>query len=354
MKNSLKVPKSSWPAIEPDSAIPRITQLTCSIADKVKSGEFKSGAMMPSLNELSDFIGVSKETVYKAYRRLCKSGVLESRQGKGYFVVGKEQVGNNILVIVDKISAHQQTALNALSDSLGDKVRLTIKMHLQSLDLFRGYIESCIGEYDYYVVFPHFSPDFATQHKVLLLLKKLPQGRLIIIDKLITGLGTQYGAAFQSITNDIMNGLSPSIEDFRKYKRLVLYPLASSLYYDAVADSLRRFCRKFNLPLEIVEKGDSYTVQKGDVFFVTGSRLDTSFVQLIRSIRSIENNNLRLGRDIGVICYNDFQINELLLGGLTTLSSDFAQMGREAAQMILTGKMRRVHCRCSFIRRNTF
>jgi DNA-binding LacI/PurR family transcriptional regulator len=63
---------------------------------------------------------------------------------------------------------------------------------------------------------------------------------------------------------------------------------------------------------------------------------------------------LELGRDVGLICQNDFVINEIVLGGLTTISSDYAKIGSDAAAMILTGELKRIHCECSLVRRNTF
>ena len=42
------------------------------------------------------------------------------------------------------------------------------------------------------------------------------------------------------------------------------------------------------------------------------------------------------------------------LGGLTTVSTDFDQMGRMAARMILDHSFRKIHCPFRMTRRNTF
>jgi len=44
----------------------------------------------------------------------------------------------------------------------------------------------------------------------------------------------------------------------------------------------------------------------------------------------------------------------VVLGGLTTISTDFVEMGRLAAEMILAGKMVKVHNKFRMIRRKTF
>ena len=47
-------------------------------------------------------------------------------------------------------------------------------------------------------------------------------------------------------------------------------------------------------------------------------------------------------------------MNELVLGGLTTVSTDFKQMGRMAADMILNRRMERIHCPFRMNKRFTF
>ncbi|WP_332913348.1 substrate-binding domain-containing protein [Algoriphagus boritolerans] len=43
----------------------------------------------------------------------------------------------------------------------------------------------------------------------------------------------------------------------------------------------------------------------------------------------------KLGRDIGVISYNDTPLKEILADGITTISTDFHQMGKTIAEQIL-------------------
>ena len=47
-------------------------------------------------------------------------------------------------------------------------------------------------------------------------------------------------------------------------------------------------------------------------------------------------------------------MNELVLDGLTTVSTDFQEMGRLAAGMILEKSLHKVHCPFRMTRRSTF
>ena len=338
-----------WPKIDLGSSRPITEQIVSSIVNNIQSGVYPPGMRMPSLNEMTKILGASKETIYKSYARLCKLGVIFSKRGKGYFV-SDMSVDTSVLVILDKMSAHQQIAMDSFISTIGENASVTILTHYQNPDMFQRYIESEIGKYSYYVIFPHFKANRSVQYRIQTLLKRIQSSRLIIMDRLVPGLGNEYGAAYQSIEDDIVSGMQGSVEAFQKYSNLYHVGKSESLYPDVVRDNLKKFCKKNRLRIKL-HAGIPETIKKGDLFFFCSNRLNKHFVHLAEKILT---SGLKLGTDVGIICYNDYQINEIILGGLTTLSTDFAQMGRAAAEMILDKKMRRVHCNCSFIRRATF
>ena len=339
-----------WPKIDWGSSRPFTEQVISSVVNNVQSGAYAPGMRMPSLNEMTEILGISKETIYKSYARLCRQGVLVSKRGKGYFVSENSTGGVSVLVHLDKMSAHTQLVIDSFISTIGDAASITILPHNQDLDIFQRYMESEVGNYSYYVIFPHFKNVRSVQYRVQSLMKRIPCDRLIVMDRLVPGLGTEYGAAYQSIEDDIVNGFQEDVAAFQKYSALYHVGMSESLYPEVIRDNLKKFCRKNCLKIRI-HADIPETIKAGDLFFVSSSRLNRRFVYLAEKIQA---SGLKLGTDVGIICYNDFQINELILGGLTTLSTDFVQMGREAAEMILENKMRRVHCNCSFIRRATF
>ena len=74
----------------------------------------------------------------------------------------------------------------------------------------------------------------------------------------------------------------------------------------------------------------------------------------IELVRRARERNYRVGRDISIISYNESPINEIILNGLTTISTDFRQMGVLVARMILEKSLSKVKCDFQMIRRNTF
>lgn len=122
------------------------------------------------------------------------------------------------------------------------------------------------------------------------------------------------------------------------------------LYGDIVAQVIRGFGQRSGVPVEILSALPE-KVDKGDLFFVSGSRLDRKMSILLKAIAA---SGLIPGKEVGLICYNDFPLNEFIFGGLTTLSVDFDEMGRIAGEMILSGTLSRIQCKATLTRRNTF
>jgi DNA-binding LacI/PurR family transcriptional regulator len=46
----------------------------------------------------------------------------------------------------------------------------------------------------------------------------------------------------------------------------------------------------------------------------------------------------QLGKDIGVISYNETPLKSVIGNGITTITTDFAAMGRTMAEMVVSGK----------------
>ena len=81
------------------------------------------------------------------------------------------------------------------------------------------------------------------------------------------------------------------------------------------------------------------------------SQHDTGLLDISRSAARL---GMKVGEDISVISYNDSPINEIILNGLTSVSTDFEQMGETAAQMILDRSLSKIRCDFRLIRRSTF
>jgi DNA-binding GntR family transcriptional regulator len=69
-----------------DFAPPRYAQLVTAIQDRITSGAYAPGALMPTESQLTAEFGVSRATVVRALQLLKADGWVESQQGRGTYV----------------------------------------------------------------------------------------------------------------------------------------------------------------------------------------------------------------------------------------------------------------------------
>ena len=72
--------------IDEQSVTPKYQQLTNSILYAIKEGSIEKDYPLPSINELSYELEISRDTAEKAYHHLKQLGVVGSVPGKGYFI----------------------------------------------------------------------------------------------------------------------------------------------------------------------------------------------------------------------------------------------------------------------------
>ena len=74
----------------------KITYTVQFIQDQIANKSLIVGARLPSVRQLATQLNYSISTVVEAYARLVAEGVLESRKGSGYYVLGQIEHTKNI------------------------------------------------------------------------------------------------------------------------------------------------------------------------------------------------------------------------------------------------------------------
>ena len=326
-------------------------QIVDEIERGARDGSLAPGDMLPSMNVLASSHDISRETVKKAYGLLVDKGIIEPRHGKGFYVKDLSKTAKTeILVLFDKLSVYKQILFNAFAEQLGPGMEITILNHDQNPDLLEYYLDNQLDRFDYYVVAPHFSLDDETQRRVNVLLSRIPVRKLILLDKLQTGLKGNFGAVYQDFENDIKEGLEEGILAHPGMSHLRVITLPTSMYGAQIRKGIESFTRHHSIWAEFLDSVPD-NIAPGDTFLILNSQLDAGLVDLARKIAQ---KDLVIGKDVFIISYNEFDTAELVLGGLTTVSTDFPAMGRIAANMIMSREMKKVHCPFVLTRRRTF
>ena len=339
--------------INEDSRIPKYKQIVDSIIDDVAKGKLKVGQKIPSINELSEAAYLSRDTVEKAYKILKERKVIISVKGKGYYTAKTELISKiNVFFMINKPSSYKMIIFNHFVNIMGVNAHVNLSIYHCEESLFINAIEKNLGAFNYYVIMPHFK-DTDLNHvsftpNVLKTIERIPKDQLLVVDNAKPEIKGNYGSIYQDFKEDIYNALIEGMDKLKKYDRLILvYPSKSVHPYPRrIVHGFRYFCQKFDFEFEILDEiYDDMEFESKDVY-ITIEEMD--LVNLLRQVRA---RNLVLGKDIGVISYNETPLKELL--GITVISTDFKAMGETAAYMILKNKKEKVKNVFKYIERNS-
>ena len=337
--------------LETGDKAPIYKQLVEQFEYAIRSGKLQPGEQIPSMNEFAAQLGISKETVKKTYGILREKGLLVPQQGKGFYVAeASDATKSRVLVLFDHLSIYKEEMYNALAKELGDSADITILTHNQNLDLFAYYLDASLDKYDYYVISPHFPLDEKSQAIAKKLISRVPNRKLIMVDHWVQSHAGNYGAVYQDFENDVYDGLKQGLDKLRTSSALKVITLASSLYGPMICKGVDRFCMEHGIPVEFMSSAPEH-INPNETYLLTHSQLDSGLAALARRIKE---QNLEVGKDVYIISYNEFDLNEVVLNGLTTISTDFKMMGRTAATMILNRKSWKVHNDFRMTRRGSF
>lgn len=343
MKKKIKVNSTS--------EIPVYKQLIQSVDNLINEGNYTDGEFLPSMNELSDALEISKETVKKAYSILREKGIIESAHGKGFYITNKGDRKIKILLLFDKISTYKQVLYGSFSSEIGDNSEISIRLHNQDVGLFEHFIDENLDGFDYYIITPHFPLNSAIQKRAVKALKKIPNRKLILLDHNMQGLSGNFGAVYQDFEKDIIHGLSQATEGLSRFKKLNVVSMPGSMYAPLIEKGIIQFCSVNKVNFEIYKDIKPNKIVKNEAYIILNSQLDLELIELIKIAKT---KGCAIGKDIGIISYNESPINEIILDGLTVFSTDFQQMGKLAARMILDKSFKKIKCDFRLVKRNTF
>jgi DNA-binding transcriptional regulator YhcF (GntR family) len=312
--------------LKPLDKTPKYKQIVQSVIMDIERGVLKNGDHLPSISELSVEHYLARDTVEKAYRELRERGFITSVQGKGYYVEASDTSKLKILLVFNKLSSYKKIIYYAFLETLGDRATVDLQIHHYNVNLFQEIREKNLGKYNYYVVMPHFAlnTDKAQSRAVL---NTIPSQELVLLDKDIPELTHDCLRVFQDFDKDIFNALESSEDLLEKYSRLVLVLPSDANHPEELPWGFRSFCLMRGKEFSVVENAMNEVVQAGTAYVVIR---ETDLVELVKKIRQT---SYLLGREVGIISFNETPLKELL--NMTVITTDFEAMGKTAATLLL-------------------
>ena len=309
------------------SATPKYLQLTNSILKAIETGKIKKNDLMPSINELSFELDISRDTAEKGYKYLKKMGVLGSVPGKGYFIQNSDfRQTLKIFLLFNKLSAHKKIIYDAFVSALGEYVVIDFYIYNNDFGLFKKLLTSRKEDYSHYVIIPHFLEGGEHAQEII---NTIPKDKLVLLDKKIAGIGGEYAAVYENFEQDIYCALEQAREQLSKYHTIKIIFPGYTYYPVEILKGCSRFCQEYAFAYKVVRNIAEEPLKEGEVYI---SVMEEDLVILIERIISLE---WQVGKNVGVISYNETPLKKIILNGITTVSTDFQQMGEMAARLIL-------------------
>jgi DNA-binding transcriptional regulator YhcF (GntR family) len=330
--------------INTESITPIYEQIKDSITRAIEQGVLRVDDRLPSINNICREFGISPGTVLKGYDDMCRTGILGSKRGKGYFVLSDRLTKQlNIFVLFDRISAYKEVLYDSFMQHIGQSASVQVFFHHYDDDRFRSMIAENMGKFHYYVIMPHFN------HDVSNVLQRIPADKLLIIDKTVPRLKGRYASICQNFKEDIYRGLSKGIERIRHYEKVYLVKSTSKFQFipDGLIKGFEKFIHDFNLQGEVLASIRDRSIKPGELFIIFP---DSDLIYLIKAAKKQQ---WKIGRDLGIIAYDDSPMKEVLEDGITVISTDFVAMGRTAAELILSGRKEKLDNPAGLIRRKS-
>ncbi|SEM03712.1 regulatory protein, gntR family [bacterium A37T11] len=300
-------------------------QLVDYITNLIETDQLHINDRLPSLKQLEHQFSMSKETVLKGLNHLLEKGIIESVYRKGYYV-RKKSVDHNyrIFLLLDKMNVMRDKLYHTLFEQLRDVADVDVYFHHHNFKVFENLIKENLNSYTHFVLTTFLKEDPSAA------INLIPPQKRIVVDYDQPGLEGDYTTIFQDFQSDIYDALTELQPRLKKYKQLILVVPPEAFHAKFVVDGFLHFCQEHTYKYVIQHEVTADNFKKGNVY-ITFSRYDTDDVSLIKLARKM---NYTLGKEIGLISYNDTDVKEILEGGITVISSDFEEMARQVAATI--------------------
>lgn len=301
------------PQIDNNSPKTKVLQLVDQFRNAIFTHELAKGERLPSVNELMKTCSLSRDTVVKVYNALKTQSLIIASPQKGYFVA---EDNKRLLLVLDTFKAYKEELYASIIKNLPEDYEVELVFHHYNVEVLESVLNQGLPRCSACAVMSFDHPN------VPILLSKAPKERLLIIDWNIRMTETAFIG--QNFDQSLYDNLEANIETFEKYNKLVYlhptftyHPQSSIVYFE-------RFCKDNGFEFEI--KMDlEITPQKGEMYLLVSDRT------MAKLLNTIQDRNLEIGKDVGILSYNETPLKKYVRNGISVISTDFNEMGKQVA-----------------------
>jgi DNA-binding transcriptional regulator YhcF (GntR family) len=304
--------------LDHSSSQTKIQQLIHAVTEAISDGVLKEGDFLPSVNKLSRESGLSRDTIFKAYTTLKLRSVIASTPTKGYFVSNESF---KVMMLLDDFSAFKEQLYGSFRNALPENYSVDLLFHHYNPNVFEQLVLNNLGRYSMYVVMN------INNDRIEKVVKKIDSSKLLILD-MGSPENDEMAHILQDFENAFRNCLEQGKEQIQKYDEFSLVFPSSTPHPKVTIEVFQRFCDENTIKHSVIQKIKNKTIEKGQAYLVIKED------DLVYIIKECKQKGLKVGRDVGLISYNDSPMKEIVGDGITVISVDFEEMGEKVANFI--------------------
>jgi len=317
--------------LKSNNSLSKHQHLVQGIIQSIDEEEIKIGDKLPSINAMVREIGYARKTIVRAYEELKNRGLIESKKVQGFYLVSSEtNVTLRIALVLFSFKIFQEDFYNTLRNELGKKYQIDIFFHHNNVSIFEDIVSNITGKYGKYIIAP-------IQNSVITsMLRNFSAQKLLLVDRYLD-LGPEYSFVAQEFEKATYDGLIDLLPDIRKYEGIIFIDDQFSHSPMGIQKAFKRFLSDNSFNGYIEKEFISGNVKKNYLYFIKN---DTALWYFLKEVAEKE---YELGKDLGVLSFDDNVVKQILFGGITTLSTDFNNMAKIAADHVKCGsKIQRI------------
>lgn len=317
----------------------KVQQLTDFIQKSIAMDELKVGDKIPSINQLSRRFHLSRDTVFKAFTDLKNRGIIDSIHGKNYYVASHNK---NILLLLDEYTPFKELLYNTLRDKLPSYYEIDLWFHQYNEHLFDQIISNSAGMYNKYLVMNYHNERFSET------LLKIDKKKLLLLD---FGKFDKEGYSYicQNFDEALYNALDTIKSCLRKYRKLFFVFNKHHKHPQSCKEFFSKFCIDNSLTFEIIDEVTEKTTILANSFYLVIKQED-----LVRIIKKGRQEQLKAGKDYGLLAYNENPFYEVIENGIASIGVDWERMGNLTAEFVVNEEPVQKFLSTEIIARNSF
>lgn len=322
-------------------SISKSDQIISFVTESIRSGNFVSGQAIPSINATAQKFGVARKTVVRAYEKLKSAGLIESRPKTGYFVINKTpNTKLKVLLIIYSFDGHWETLYNAFREQVSELCDIEIYFHHYNIKVLELIVTRNVADYDLFIISSFDHP------RIKSIVGRIPAYKVLLVSRK-DRLDDSYNYVIQDFLEGTYSALCEANLAIKKYDKITLCYPEKGGHSDTLKDGFLKYCEAYVMEKNTVNSLSEVEVKEGEAYLIIEDK------DLIYLLTICKKRNWVLGKDVGVLSYNETPLKQVIRDGISVISCNFLMMADEIARFIQERKTVRKIIPIEFIERNS-